>query len=354
MLTRRKTKEICIGNLKIGANHPIAIQSMLNVSSKDKGGILRQASRLVDAGCDVVRLAVPDLEAVSVFSDLRREVNVPLVADVHFDYRIAIAAIEAGAHKIRINPGNIGSKEKVAALVRIARERGVPIRIGVNAGSLESDLLRKYGSPTPEALVESALGHVRILEELDFFDTVVSIKASNVTNTIIANRMLSARVDYPIHIGITEAGGNRDSLIKSSVGIGALLAQGIGDTVRVSLTDDPVREVELARDILSTLQLCERRSLSIVACPTCGRTKVDLISFVRAFEERAVREGVMDKPITVALMGCAVNGPGEAREADIGIAFGNGEGLLFCRGEIVGKAQIDHLADALFDAIHKM
>ncbi len=354
MLIRRKTKEICIGNLKIGAHHPIAIQSMLNASPSDKRGVLEQASRLVDAGCEIVRLAVPDIAAASVFSDLRREVSVPLVADVHFDYRIAIAAIEAGAHKIRINPGNIGSREKVAALVKVAREHSVPIRIGVNAGSLESELLKKYGSPTPEALVESALGHVHILEELDFFDTVVSIKASSVKNTILANRMLSERVDYPIHIGITEAGGNRASLIKSSVGIGALLADGIGDTVRVSLTDDPVREVELARDILSSLDLCERRSLSIVACPTCGRTKVDLISFVRAFEERAVREGVMDKPITVALMGCAVNGPGEAREADVGIAFGSGEGLLFRHGEIIGKASLDRLTDALFDLIHEM
>ena len=352
---RRKTNGFKIGRIGIGADYPISIQSMTNTSPYDYEATYRQISQLEDAGCDIVRLAIPDIEAASVISEMKkRGVNIPLVADIHFDYRIALAAIEAGVDKIRINPGNIGSREKTEAVVRACRERDIPIRIGVNSGSVEKSILEKYGSPTPEALAESALYHASLLEELDFHDIAISVKASSVTGMIAANRILAERTEYPLHLGVTEAGFGISGAVKSSVGIGALLAEGIGDTIRVSLTDDPLREVELAREILRSLDMARDRGMNIVSCPTCGRTKIELIPLVREFETRARAEGLEKLDITVALMGCVVNGPGEAREADIGIAGGKGEGLVFRRGEIIAKVPEDELIDRLISEIRSM
>ncbi len=354
-MERRKSKAIKVGNIGIGGEYPITVQSMTNTDTNNVEATYEQIMRLTRAGCDVVRLAVPSVEAAQTFRVLRdRGVTVPLVADVHFDYKIAIAAAKAGADKIRINPGNIGSKDKISLVVDVCREMGLPIRIGVNSGSLEKDILAKYGAPTAEALAESAIYHASLLEELDFTDIAVSVKASDVSSMIKANRILAEKTPYPLHLGVTEAGARERAIVKSSIGVGALLAEGIGDTVRVSLTDDPVEEVKIARHILRSLDLDVSRGMDIVSCPTCGRTKIDLIALVRDFEELAQKEGIVDKNIKVALMGCVVNGPGEAREADIGIAGGVGEALLFKRGQTIRKIKEENILKELIDEIKRM
>ena len=350
--TRRSTKAQKIGNIYIGGTSPIAIQSMTNTDTHDKEATLRQVQALEAAGCDIVRMTVPDLEAADTITYLKeRGVNVPLVADIHFDYKIALRCAELGVDKIRINPGNIGSDERVKAVSDACRTRGIPIRIGINSGSLQKDILQKHGSPTPEALCESALRHIALLEKYDFSDIVVSIKASNAPSMIKANRLLAQACPYPIHLGVTEAGGESIGTLKSAVGIGALLCDGIGDTIRVSLTADPVLEVDAARKILGAVEIDGQSGMRIVSCPTCGRTKIDLISLVARFEDAVKREGLEELPIKVAIMGCVVNGPGEAREADIGIAGGIGEGLLFSRGEIIEKIPEDKIIDVLIQRI---
>lgn len=349
---RRRTNGFKVGSVGIGADYPVSIQSMTNTSPYDHEATYKQIRELEDAGCDIIRLAIPDIEAAAVIKEMKtRGVKTPLVADIHFDYRIALAAIEAGVDKIRINPGNIGSREKTEAVVRACKEREIPIRIGVNSGSVEKSILEKYGSPTAEALSESALFHAAILEDMNFDKIAISVKASTVSEMIEANRILAKRTSYPLHLGVTEAGFGVRAAIKSGVGIGALLAEGIGDTIRVSLTENPVREVALAKDILSSLGISERGGMDIVSCPTCGRTKIDLIRLVAEFEEKARAAGIDRKNIKVALMGCAVNGPGEAREADIGIAGGVGEGLLFKKGQIIRKISEDSLVDELIREI---
>lgn len=352
---RRKTHTVRIGNLEIGGNNPISIQSMTNTDTHDIEATYRQALRLEEAGCDILRITAPDIESVSTFSELkRRGIKIPLVADIHFNYKIAIAAAEAGIDKIRINPGNIGDKDKIKQVVDACRRNSVPIRIGVNSGSLESDILAKYGSPTPIALAESAIYHANLLREFDFNDIIISVKSSNVQTMIEANRILARKTDYPLHLGVTEAGARSAALVKSSIGVGTLLAEGIGDTVRVSLTDDPVEEISCARAILDALDISENRGMDIISCPTCGRTKINLISLLAEFETRVKAEGLDRKNIKVALMGCAVNGPGEAREADIGIAGGVGEALLFKKGEIVKKIDEKKIIDELIAEIKAM
>lgn len=351
---RRKTRPIRVGSLTIGGHAKISVQSMTNTDTHDVEATYRQTVALRDAGCDVVRITAPDLDSVSSFAALRRmNVGVPVVADIHFDHRIAVA-VAPYVDKIRINPGNIGSRDKVAEVVRACREYSLPIRIGVNSGSLEKSILEKHGAPTAAALVESALYHASLLEELDFHDVAISVKASNVPNMLAANRLLAEKTDYPIHLGVTEAGARTRAIVKSSIGIGALLSEGIGDTLRVSLTDDPVREAEAAREILSALELDDRPRMDVVACPTCGRTRIALIDLVAEFERRIAADGLSDFGIKVALMGCVVNGPGEAREADIGIAGGKGEGLLFKKGEIIRKIPEDRLVDELVAEIKQM
>nr|MBE6545403.1 flavodoxin-dependent (E)-4-hydroxy-3-methylbut-2-enyl-diphosphate synthase [Oscillospiraceae bacterium] len=336
----------------MGGKSPISVQSMTNTDTHDLEATHRQVIRLEKAGCDIVRITAPDLESVSTFSALKaRGVRLPLVADIHFNYKIAVAAAEAGVDKIRINPGNIGSKDKLREVVIACRERGIPIRIGVNSGSLEESILKKYGAPTAEALAESALYHASLLRELDFADIAISVKSSDVQTMIRANRILAERTDYPLHLGVTEAGARTRAIVKSSVGVGTLLAEGIGDTIRISLTDDPVEEISAARAILDSLGLSERRGMDIISCPTCGRTQIDLIGLLSEFERRAEAEGLDRKNIKVALMGCAVNGPGEAREADIGIAGGAGEALLFKKGRIIRKIKEDSLIDELIAEI---
>ncbi len=354
-IVRRISRTVRVGEILLGGGNPIPVQSMTNTDTHDVAATLAQVRALAAAGCEIVRLAVPDLAAAETFSALKRAgVTVPLVADIHFDYRIALAAIEAGADKIRINPGNIGSRDRVLSVASAARERGIPIRIGVNSGSLEKSILEKYGAPTPEALAESALYHASLLEDVGFEDIVISVKASDVAGMIRANRILAEKTDYPLHLGVTEAGGLRAGMIKSAVGIGSLLADGIGDTIRVSLTADPVHEVPAARDILASLGLDPTRRLDIVSCPTCGRTKIDLIPLLAEFEECLDREGLRSLPLKVAFMGCAVNGPGEAREADIGIAGGDGEALLFRHGEIIGKYPASEIVKVLVSAIKQL
>ncbi len=352
---RRKTKKIKVGRISVGADSPISVQSMTNTDTHDHEATLLQVSELEAAGCDIVRISAPDIESAEVFRTLKaRGISVPLVADIHFNYKIAVAAAMAGADKIRINPGNIGSKYGVSEVVRACRERGIPIRIGVNSGSLEESILKKYGSPSAEALAESALYHAALLEELDFTDIILSVKASDVQTMIRANRTLAGKCDYPLHLGVTEAGARTAALVKSSVGIGSLLSEGIGDTLRVSLTENPVEEPRVAREILRALSLSDTPSMDIVACPTCARTRINLISLLSEFEERVKSEGLDGCGIKVALMGCAVNGPGEAREADIGIAGGDGEGLLFKKGEIIRKIKEDELIDELIREIKIM
>ena len=350
--TRRKARAVSAGSLTIGGTAPISVQSMINADPHDFPACLRAVSALEAAGCDIVRLTVPDKTAAPVFSYLREAgVRVPLVADIHFDYRLAIESVASGAHKIRINPGNIGGLDRVRAVAAACRERGVPIRIGVNGGSLDRELLAKYGGPSAEALAESALSNARLLEACDFYDTVLSVKSSSVPTMIEANRLLSERCDYPLHLGVTEAGSEALGTLRSAVGIGALLSSGIGDTIRVSLTADPVREVAAAREILSSLELTSTPRLRVVSCPTCGRTAIDLCALTARFEEAVREEGLDDLPLTVALMGCAVNGPGEAREADIGIAGGRGEALLFLKGEVVSKLPEEDVIPTLLTRI---
>ena len=341
-------KQVKVGGIILGDGR-IYVQSMLNVQADDVEGCVAQAKRLEKAGCQIIRTAVPTLKNVNLIEALKKAVSVPIVADIHFDYRIAVACAEAGVDKIRINPGNIGTDDKVKAVVDACKARNIPIRIGVNSGSLEKQLLEKYGSPTPEALVESALGHVAILNRLDFDDIVISIKSSSVPLTIKAYRLLADKCDYPLHVGVTEAGTERMGIIKSAMGIGSLLCDGIGDTIRVSLTADPVREVLAAQDILKAAGL--GRGVEIVSCPTCGRTKIDLIGLAEQVEN-ATRH--IDKNIKIAVMGCIVNGPGEAREADIGIAGGDGQGLIFKQGKIIKKVSEDQLLSELLLEIEQL
>ena len=352
---RRKTRQIKIGNKIIGGNAPIAIQSMTNTDTHDKVVTLAQIRALQAAGCDIVRITVPDVEAAETVYYLKENgVSIPVVADIHFDYRVAIRCAELGVDKIRINPGNIGDDDRVRAVCDACRERNIPIRIGVNGGSLEKHILAKYGSPTPEALCESAMYHAGLLEKFGFYDTVISMKISDPYKMIAANKLLADRCDYPLHLGVTEAGARERGLLKSAVGIGSLLCDGIGDTIRVSLTDDPVKEISAARSILQAVGVDGQSGLDIVSCPTCGRTKIDLIPLVAEFEEAAKREGILDLPIKVAIMGCVVNGPGEAREADIGIAGGKGEAVLIRKGEIVRKIAEEDIVDTLIGEIKKL
>lgn len=334
-------RTVKVADLTLGDGR-IYIQSMLNVPASDVEGSVRQAVELEKAGCEIVRAAIPTLEDVRLIPAIKAAVKIPLVADIHFDYRIALAAVEAGIDKVRINPGNIGSPDRVRSVADACKERGVPIRIGVNSGSLEKELLQKYGSPTAEALVESAAGHIRLLNDCDFDDIVVSIKSSNVRLMIEAYRLFAKRFDYPLHLGVTEAGTERMGIIKSAMGIGSLLCDGIGDTIRVSLTADPVREIYAAKDILKACGI--GGGVQIVSCPTCGRTKIDLIGLASQVEELC-RD--IDKDIKIAVMGCVVNGPGEAREADLGIAGGDGVGLIFKKGEILRKVPEDMLLTEL-------
>ena len=348
---RRKTSQVRVGGVMIGGDAPIAVQSMCSTDTHDAAACLAQTEALAAAGCDIVRLAAPDKECAETFSYLKeRGVTVPLVADIHFDYRIALECAAAGADKIRINPGNIGDDERVRAVVRACREKQLPIRIGVNSGSLEKHILAKYGAPTAEALAESALYHVALLEKFDFTDIVISIKASTVREMIAANRVLAEKCSYPLHLGVTEAGTTHIGTIKSAAGIGALLCDGIGDTIRVSLTDDPVREVIEAHNILRALEL-EQTGINLVSCPTCGRTQIPLIDMVNEFEARR-GEITTDKKLRVAMMGCIVNGPGEAREADIGIAGGRDEAVLFRHGEIVKKIPARDAVSVLIEEIN--
>ena len=344
------TRQILVGGVPIGGGAPVAIQSMLNTKTTDVEASLRQIKQLATAGCQIARLAVPNMEAARSFGEICKESPLPLVADIHFDYKLAIAAAEGGASKIRINPGNIGGEDRVKAVVDVCKEKKIPIRIGVNGGSLEKELLEKYGHPTAEALVESAFGHLELLEKFGFYDTCVSMKSSTVPTMVAACRLFREKCDYPLHIGVTETGPVRQGLMKSAMGIGALLLDGIGDTIRVSLTDDPVEEVYAAKDTLKAAGL-RREGVNIISCPTCGRTRIDLIGLVNQVDE-ALKN--CEKPITVAVMGCIVNGPGEAREADIGIAGGDGWGMIFEKGVQVDKLPYDQLLSALLERIDKM
>lgn len=349
MYKRRPCREVKVGSLKIGGDNPISIQSMTNTDTRDAKATIAQIQRLEEVGCDVVRVAVPDMEAAKNIGKIKSNVNIPVIADIHFDHRLAIEAINQGIDGVRINPGNIGSIEKVKEVVNLCKEKNLKIRIGVNGGSLEKELLEKYGHATAEALVESALGHVKILEDLDFYNIVISLKSSDIYKTLEAYELISQKVDYPLHIGITESGSVKKGTIKSSIGVGALLLKGIGDTVRISLTGDPCEEVVVGKEILRSLGLLNDK-IKVVSCPTCGRCNIDLISVVNEVEEKINH---LEKDITVAIMGCAVNGPGEAREADIGIAGGKGEGLLFKKGEIVRKINGNDLVKELLDEIEK-
>ena len=347
---KKITRQIHIGSVQIGGNASCSVQSMCSTDTRDVSATIAQIKGLADVGCEIVRCAVPDQEAAHALAQVKQMSPIPVVADIHFDYKLALQVLEGGIDGLRLNPGNIGEKWKVAEIVASAAERKVPIRIGVNAGSLEKELLQRYGHPSAEAMVESALGHIRILEDLNYREIKISLKASDVMKTVAAYRLFSQQSDYPLHIGITEAGTLFSGTIKSSVGLGILLADGIGDTMRVSLTGEPKDEVRVAYDILKAVGL-RQRGVNFVSCPTCGRCQIDLIRVAEDVEKRL--QGI-DKQITVAVMGCAVNGPGEAREADVGIAGGKGEGLVFRRGEIVRKVPEDRLADALMEEISKL
>lgn len=350
IMERKKTRQVFVGCIGIGGDAPISVQSMLNIPSTDIAGSVRQAKELEAAGCDIIRLAIPDKDAIALIPAIKKEVKVPLVADIHFDYRLALESAAAGIDKIRINPGNIGDDDRVRQVADECRRRGIPIRIGVNSGSLEKHILARYGRPTPQALCDSAMYHASLLEKFDFTDIVLSMKSSNVEFMTKAYELASEQCDYPLHLGVTEAGTERMGIIKSAVGIGSLLLRGIGDTIRVSLTDSPVKEVYAAKDILKSLGL-HRSGVQFVSCPTCGRTRIDLIGLAQKVEQ-ALRD--CEKNITVAVMGCIVNGPGEAREADIGIAGGDGSGLIFKKGEIIRKVPEDQLLSELLTEIEKM
>lgn len=347
---RKITREVKIGNKKIGGNNPILVQSMTNTDTHDIEKTIEQIRRLEAEGCDIIRVAVPDMEAAEAIKEIKKNINIPLVADIHFDYRLAIKSIENGADKIRINPGNIGREENIKKVVEIAKEKGIPIRIGVNSGSLEKEILHKYKGVTAEAVVESALKNVLILEKLGFYDIVISLKTTNVPLTIEAYKLASSKVDYPLHVGITEAGTIEAGTIKSAIGIGTLLYLGIGDTIRVSLTGDPVHEVRVGRQILRSLGLL-KEGVEIISCPTCGRTKIDLIKLAQEVEKRTRH---IKKPLKVAVMGCVVNGPGEAKEADIGIAGGDGEGVIFKKGKVYKKVKEEELVEELTKEIEKL
>ena len=348
MIKREKQKRVVnIGGVKIGGNESIKIQSMTNTDTRDVEKTVFQIKALEEAGCEIIRCAVPDMEAAEAMGEIRKRINIPLVADIHFDYRLALQCMKLGVNKIRINPGNIGSRDRVREVVECAKFYGVPLRIGVNGGSLEKDLVEKYKHPVAEALVESAFRHVDILDSLDFYDTVVSIKVSDVPEMMAAYRLFHEKSDLPLHVGVTEAGTERMGVIKSAIGIGGLLSEGIGDTIRVSLTADPVSEIKAAKDLLKVLGL-RKEGIEIVSCPTCGRTQIDLIAIAKEVEKRLEN---VDKNIKVAVMGCVVNGPGEARDADVGIAGGNGEGLVFKKGEILRKVPEDKLVEELMKEI---
>ena len=344
-----QTQKVYAGSLPIGGGEPVCVQSMLNVRAEDVAGNVAQAKALEDAGCQLIRVAVPDKRAVRLIDALKNAVDVPIVADIHFDYRLALESAAAGVDKIRINPGNIGGIDRVKAVARVCKTKGIPIRIGVNSGSLEKEILQKYGHPTPEALRDSALYHASLLERFDFDDIVLSMKSSDVAVMVKAYELTAQACRYPLHLGVTEAGTERMGIIKSSAGIGSLLLHGIGDTIRISLTADPVKEVQAGLDLLKALNL--RKGIQFVSCPTCGRTKIDLIGLAQQVENRLAG---CRKNIKVAIMGCAVNGPGEAREADIGVAGGDGVGLLFKKGEIYRKVPENQLVDALVSEVEKM
>ena len=345
-----QTRQLHVGSVAIGGGAPCSVQSMCSTDTRDIAATMAQIHALAEVGCEIVRCAVPDADAADALAAIKAQSPIPVIADIHFDYKLALRVLEGGIDGLRLNPGNIGEHWKVAEVVRSAAERRVPIRIGVNAGSLEKPLLEKYGHPTAEAMVESALGHIRILEDLKYQEIKISLKASDVPKTVAAYRLLSRQVEYPLHIGITEAGTTFSGTIKSSVGLGILLHDGIGDTLRVSLTGDPVDEVRVGYEILKSLGL-RQRGVNFVSCPTCGRCQINLIKVAEEVERRLQS---VHKQITVAVMGCAVNGPGEAREADVGVAGGNGEGLIFRKGEIVRKVSEDKLADALLEEINKL
>jgi (E)-4-hydroxy-3-methylbut-2-enyl-diphosphate synthase len=347
IMDRMQTKKVRVGSVYVGGDAPVSVQSMTNTDTRDVKSTVDQIKRLEEAGCDIVRCAVPDMEAALAIKDIVKDIKIPLVADIHFDYRLALEAIKNGVSALRINPGNIGSADRVRMVAEAAKLREIPIRIGVNSGSLEKELLKKYGSPTPEALVQSALGHVKILEDMDFDDIVISIKSADVVKMIDSYRLMAEKVDYPLHLGVTEAGTIWRGTIKSSIGIGALLSEGIGDTIRVSLTGDPVEEIKVGREILKTFGYVNS-GIQFISCPTCGRTKIDLINIAEEVESKLAS---CKKNIKVAIMGCVVNGPGEAKEADIGIAGGNGEGLIFKKGEIVKKVSEKDLVSELIKEI---
>ena len=349
-MERRLTRQLEVGKVKVGGGAPIAVQSMTNTKTSDPVATLEQINRLAEAGCDIVRCAVPDIAAAEGLKTIVKESPIPVIADIHFDYKLALAAIEAGVDGLRLNPGNIGGNDRVAAVVEAAKKRNIPIRIGVNAGSLPKDLLEKYGHPTPEALVEAAWRHIRILEEMDYKNIKISLKAHDVPLTLAAYRLMASQCDYPLHVGITEAGTVNSGIIKSAVGIGTLLAEGIGDTIRVSLTGDPVREVKVGFEILKSLGLREYGP-TLISCPNCGRTQINLEKLALEVERRLTE---ITEPITVAVMGCVVNGPGEAREADVGIAGGINEGLIFRKGEVLKKVAEADIIDELFAEIDKI
>lgn len=350
MFTNATTKKIKVGNTFLGGGSPVLIQSMLSVPSNDFAKNVEQAVRLQNAGCEIIRVSVPDKEAVGLISAIKEKISVPLVADIHFDYRLALDSVAAGVDKVRINPGNIGGDENVRAVAKACNEKNIPIRIGVNSGSLEKEILKKYGSPTPEAMVESAEYHISLLNKFDFDNIVVSLKSSDTKRMYDAYSLLAQKYNYPLHLGVTEAGFGEDAIIKSSAAIGGLLLRGIGDTIRISLTDDPTEEVKAAKKLLNAIDL-RNDGIRFVSCPTCGRTRINLIKLANDAKERF---GNVKKPITVAIMGCVVNGPGEAREADLGIAGGNGEAILFKKGEIICKVKEENLLDALGAEIEKI
>ncbi|MEE0930873.1 MAG: flavodoxin-dependent (E)-4-hydroxy-3-methylbut-2-enyl-diphosphate synthase [Acutalibacteraceae bacterium] len=346
-MNMKKTKQVKVGNIFIGGGAPVSIQSMLNIPANDVEHSVQQAKALEEAGCEIIRIAIPDMNAIKLIPALKENVKIPIVADIHFDYRLAIESVAAGVDKIRINPGNIGEISRVKAVVNACKPKEIPIRIGVNSGSVEKEILAKYGSPTPEALCESALYHASLLEKFDYTNIVLSMKSSNVKTMIEAYKLASNQCNYPMHLGVTEAGTERMGIIKSSAGLGALLLQEIGDTIRVSLTADPVKEIYAAKDILKALDI-RKDGVQFVSCPTCGRTKIDLISIATEVEKRLRN---CNKNIKVAVMGCAVNGPGEAKEADIGIAGGAGTGLIFKKGEIIKKVPEDKLIEELIKEV---
>ncbi len=352
---RRKSREVKIGEKTIGGKHPIAIQSMTNTDTLDANATVAQIRAMEEKGCDIVRISVPTIEAADTILHIRKAgIRIPVVADIHFDYKIALRCAELGFDKIRINPGNIGDDDRVKAVCDACRLRRIPIRIGVNGGSLEKHILAKYGAPTPEALCESARYHAALLERFDFEDIVISMKASTVPDMLRANRLLAEQCNYPLHLGVTEAGGGNRGLIKSSIGIGALLCDGIGDTLRVSLTDDPVQEIDAAKQILCAVGIQGQCGMDIVSCPTCSRTKINLIPLVKRFEQAVEENGLSDVPVKVALMGCVVNGPGEAREADVGIAGGKNEAVLFRHGEIVEKIPENAVIERLLGEVRAL